>query len=246
MPTAIQVTAERRLAPARPRWRRDNVFYTSMACLCAAVVLTGFAPTYYLKGAFGGRPLPLLLHVHGLIFSSWIVLFLVQTTLVASGRTHVHRRLGLAGGAITVLMLVVGFLAAVDSGRRGFTPAGGPPPLVFLAIPLFMLVVFAVLVGAALYYRRDAQTHKRLMLLATISILTPAIARIPLFAGGPPVFFGVTDLLVVACLVYDKMAHGRVHRAFALGATFVILSQPLRILIGFSGPWQTFAAWLTR
>lgn len=248
MATAVQVAAERSIAApaAKRRWRRDSVFYTGMALVCAAAVITGFAPTYYLKGAFGGRPLSPLLHVHGLIFTSWIVLFVVQTTLVASHRTDIHRRLGLAGGIIAVLMVVVGFLAAVDSARRGFSPVGAPPPLVFLAIPVFMVVVFAALVGAALYYRRQSATHKRLMLLATISIITPAIARIPLFSGGPPVFFGITDLLIIACLVYDKVANGRVHRAFALGALFVILSQPLRILIGFSGPWQTFAAWLTR
>jgi hypothetical protein len=247
MTTAVQVATGRTAAPlSRARWRRDNVFYTGMAFLCAAIVIIGFAPTYYLKGAFAGRPLSPLLHVHGAIFSSWIVLFVAQTTLVASRRTDIHRKLGVAGGIIATAMLIVGFLAALDSAGRGFTPAGGPPPLVFLAIPLFMLVVFAIVVGAALYYRREPQTHKRLMLLATISILTPAIARIPLFSGGPPVFFGVTDLLIIACLVYDKIANGRVHRAFALGATFIILSQPLRILIGFSAPWQAFAAWLTR
>jgi hypothetical protein len=247
MTTAVQVTTGQTTASlSRARWRRDSVFYTGMSCLCAAIVIIGFAPTYYLKGAFAGRPLSPLLHVHGAIFSSWILLFLAQSTLVATRRTDIHRKLGIAGGIIATAMLVVGFLASVDSARRGFTPAGGPPPLVFLAIPLFMLVVFAVLVGAALYYRRESQTHKRLMLLATISILTPAIARIPLFSGGPPVFFGVTDLLIIACLVYDRIAHGRVHRAFALGATFIILSQPLRILIGFSGPWQAFATWLTR
>jgi hypothetical protein len=245
MATAVSVATERSLVARRP-WRRESGFYTGMALLCAAVVATGFAPTYYLKGAFGGRPLSLLLHVHGLIFTSWIALFVVQTTLVASHRTGIHRRLGLLGGVIAGLMLVAGFFAAVDSARRGFTPAGGPPPLVFLAIPLFMLVVFAALVGAALYYRRQSATHKRLMLLATISIITPAIARIPLFSGGPAVFFGITDLVIVACLVYDKIVNGRVHRAFALGALFVIVSQPLRILIGFSGPWQAFAGWLTR
>jgi hypothetical protein len=247
MTTAVQVATGRTAAHlSRARRRRDNVFYTGMAFLCTAIVIIGFAPTYYLKGAFAGRPLSPLLHVHGAIFSSWIVLFVAQATLVASRRTDIHRKLGVAGGVIATAMLVVGFLASVDSASRGFTPAGGPPPLVFLAIPLFMLVVFAVMVGAALYYRKQPQTHKRLMLLATISILTPAIARIPLFGGGPPVFFGITDLLIIACLVYDRIANGRVHRAFALGATFIILSQPLRILIGFSGPWQAFAAWLTR
>jgi hypothetical protein len=246
MTTAARVVTGRPLVSDATRWRKDSVFYTGMALLCAAVVVAGFAPTYYLKGAFGGRPLSLLLHVHGAIFTSWILLFVTQTALVASHRTDIHRRLGLAGGVIAALMVIVGFLAAVDSARRGFSPVGAPPPLVFLAIPLFMLVVFAAVVGTALYYRRQGATHKRLMLLATISVTTPAIARIPLFSGGPPVFFGITDLLIIACLVYDKVAHGRVHRAFALGALFIILSQPLRILIGFSGPWQAFAAWLTR
>jgi hypothetical protein len=217
-----------------------------MALVCAATVIVGFAPTYYLKGAFGGRPLPLLLHVHGLVFSSWIALFIAQTTLVAARRTDVHRRLGVAGGVIAVLMLIVGYLAAVDSAHRGFNPPGGPGPLVFLIIPLSMLVVFACLVGAALYYRRQPAVHKRLMLLATVSIITPAIARIPLFSGGPPVFFGITDILILVCLVYDKVAHGRVHSAFRWGAAFVILSQPLRMAIGFSHPWQNFAAWLAR
>ena len=246
MTTAAHAVAAGTVPATRRRFRTDSVFYTGMALLCAAIVIAGFAPTYYLRGAFGGRALSPLFQVHGAIFTSWIALFIVQTTLVAAHRTDIHRRLGLAGGLIAILMVIVGFLAAVDSGRRGFTPVGAPPPLVFMAIPLFMLVMFAAVVSAALFYRRQGATHKRLMLLATISITTPAIARIPIFSGGPPVFFGVTDLLILACLLYDRVAHGRVHRAFALGALFIILSQPLRILIGFSGPWQAFAAWLTR
>ena len=104
------------------------------------------------------------------------LLFLTQTSLIAGGRADVHRRLGVVGGVLAVLMLVIGYLTAVEAARRGVTPPGGRPPLVFLSVPIGTLVVFAILVGSGLYNRRRSETHKRLMLLATIALLTPAFA----------------------------------------------------------------------
>jgi hypothetical protein len=232
--------------PAWP-WRRDRLFYSGMAIAAAVVVFAGFAPTYFLKAAFGRPPLPPLLHVHGLIFTSWIVLFVVQTRLIAGRRTPLHRRLGVVGGCLAAAMLVVGTMAAIASARRGFTPPGGPPPLVFMIVPLFDLVVFGALVAAALYWRRQSQWHKRLMLLATIQLLTPAIARLPgLLAFGPPAFFGLTDLFVVACFVYDRVTSGRIHPAFKWGGVFLLAMQPVRLIVGGTGLWLTFAEWLTR
>jgi hypothetical protein len=240
--------AERQVstAPAWP-WRRDRLFFSGMAVAAALVIFAGFAPTYYLKGAFGAPPLSPLLHVHGLIFTSWIVLLIVQTRLIASRRTPLHRRLGVVGGLLAVAMLVVGTMAAIASARRGFTPPGGPPPLTFLIIPLGDLLVFSVLVGTALYLRRQSQTHKRLMLLATLALLTPAIARLPgIAAAGPPAFWGLTDLFIVACFVYDRVTSGRIHPAFKWGGLFVLAMQPIRLIVGGTGPWLTFAQWLTR
>jgi hypothetical protein len=232
--------------PARP-WRRDRLFFSGMALSAAVVIFAGFAPTYYLKGAFGGPLLSPLLHVHGLIFTGWIVLFIVQTQLIAARRTPLHRRLGVVGGIIAIAMLIVGTMAAIESGRRGFTPPGGPPPLTFLIIPLGDLFVFAVLAGAALYLRRQSQTHKRLMLLATLALLTPAIARLPgIAAAGPPAFWGLTDLFIVACFVYDRVTNGRIHPAFKWGGLFVLAMQPIRLILGGTAPWLAFAGWLTR
>jgi hypothetical protein len=108
-------------------------------------------------------------------------------------------------------------------------------------------VVFAVLVGSGLYNRRRSETHKRLMLLATIALLTPAIARMRFIGeGGPPVAIIGTCLFVVACLVYDRAAHGRVHPAFLWGGLFVMLSLPFRFAIGGTGAWLSVAEWLTR
>jgi hypothetical protein len=244
--TQAGALAERQLS-AGSSWRRDRLFYSGMGIAAALVVFAGFAPTYYLKGAFGGRPLSPLLHAHGLIFTSWIVLFVVQTGLIASRRTPLHRRLGVAGGVLAVAMLIVGSMAAIDAARRGFTPPGGPPPLTFLIIPLGDLFVFSVLVGAALSLRRQPQSHKRLMLLATLALLTPAIARLPgIAAAGPPAFWGLTDLFVVACFVYDRLTGGRIHSAFKWGGLFVLSMQPVRLIVGGTGPWLALAGWLTR
>ncbi len=217
-----------------------------MATVIALVVFAGFSRTFFLKGLFGTRPLSLFFHIHGFVFSCWIILFIVQITLVATGRINVHRRLGIAGAILAVLMVVIGLMAAIDSARRGFTTPGGPPPLVFFVIPVFDLVVFSTLVAAGLWLRRRSDSHKRLMLLATISILTPAIARLPgIMAAGPLAFLGLTDLFVVACFVYDWIGRGRVHRAFLWGGLFIIVSQPVRFLIGGTAAWLAFARWLT-
>jgi hypothetical protein len=114
-------------------------------------------------------------------------------------------------------------------------------------VPLGDISVFAVLIGAGFYYRRRPDVHKRLMLLATISILAAAIARLPfaIMQAGPPAFFGLTDLFVVACVLYDLITLKRIHRATALAALLIVASQPLRLLLGGTHAWLTFAAWLT-
>lgn len=109
------------------------------------------------------------------------------------------------------------------------------------------MVVFSILAGTALYFRRRSEAHKRLILLATIGLLTAAIARLPgVGALGPPAFLGLTDVFIVACFIYDRLAHGRVHPAFWAGGLFIIVSQPLRMAIGGTAPWLAFVGWLTR
>jgi hypothetical protein len=236
------VTTQTAVAPSY-----DRRFFMIMAMVIALVVFVGFAPTYYLRAFYHADPLPSLFRVHGLVFSAWIVLFVVQTALVSARRTDIHRRLGVLGAALALVMLVMGYLVAIAAARRGFSAAGLPPPLVFLAVPFFDLVAFATLVGSALYLRQTPAAHKRLMLLATIAVLTAAIARLPyVLPLGPLAFFGLTDLLIFAAMAYDRWTRGRVHPALLWGGLFLIASQPLRMAIGGTGTWLAFATWLTR
>lgn len=233
--------------PAIIRRRRERWFYVAMSIAAVLTVFAGFSRTYYLRPYFNTAPLMPLLHLHGLVFTSWLALFLIQTTLVAAHRTDIHRRLGILGGVIAGLMILIGPTTAVIRASQGATPVPGVSPLSFLVIPLGDMFVFAILVSAGFYYRRRPDVHKRLMLLATISILAAAIARLPfaIMQAGPPAFFGLTDVFVVACLLYDLITLKRIHRATALAALLIIASQPLRLMLGGTHAWLAFAGWLT-
>lgn len=248
MSTGLPTGASTRVSasPALLTWRRDRWFFTGMAAAAALTIFAGFAQTYYLKGIFGTPPLSVLLHVHGFLFTTWILLFVTQTSLVAARRTDIHRRLGVAGGLLAAAMVVVGMMAAIDAVHRGSQPTGLPPPLVFFVIPFGDILTFGGFVGIGLYLRRRTQTHKRLMLLATIALLTAAIARLPGVLGtGPLVFYALTDLFIVACWLYDRLAHGRIHPAFLWGGLLLIASQPFRLWFGGTETWLAFARWLT-
>ena len=231
----------------------DRLFYGSMAVILALVVFAGFGPTYYLRFGSGGpqatvsgAPFNLLVHLHGALFTTWVLLFVVQTTLVATRRVAVHRRLGIAGAVLAAAMIVVGTATAIMTARRGGT-APGIEPLAFLAIPLFDMVVFATLVGTALLWRKHKETHKRLMLLAYISIITAAIARIGgIAAMGPPAFFGLMLVFVVCGVLYDLASRRHVHRAYLWGGAFIVASVPVRLTISGTAAWHAFATFLTR
>ncbi len=233
--------------PGIIRKRRERWFYIGMSIAFVITVFAGFAPTYYLRPYFTSAPLMPLLHLHGIVFSSWLVLFITQTTLVAAHRTDIHRRLGVLGGVIATLMILIGSTTAVIRASQGATPIPGVSPLSFLVVPLGDIFVFAVLVGAGFCYRRRPDVHKRLMLLATITILAAAIARLPfaIMQAGPPAFFGFTDLFVVVVLLYDLITLKRIHRATALAGLFMVASQPLRLMLGGTHAWLSFATWVT-
>lgn len=228
--------------------RRERMFFTGMAIVIAMVVFAGFSRTWFLRPYFPQtQPLIPVLILHGVIFSSWIALFITQTTLVATKRVRTHMRLGIAGGVVACAMIVVGTITAIIRAK-GASPIPDVNPLSFLTVPLGDLLVFGTLVGLAFYYRRKVDIHKRLMLLATIGILPAAVARLPvafIAQGGALAFFGLSDLFIIPCLIYDIVSRGRPHRATVLAGCLIVISHPLRMIIGGTHAWLVFATWLT-
>jgi hypothetical protein len=230
-------------APARPiGGLYDRRFYTFMAIAAAVVVYVAFSPTYYLRAKFIPAPLPLYLQVHGLFFTAWIVFFIVQTTLISAQRIDLHRKLGWVGAGLAFMMVIVGTNAGITSMRDN-APAQGDAALSFLTTPLFSMAAFAALVGAAIQLRRDSQAHKRLMVLATISILDAAVARLPfeILRSTTWAYLPATDLFLVAAITYDAVTRRRVHPAYIWGGLFLVIEQALRIPIGETDAWKTVA-----
>jgi hypothetical protein len=246
----MSTAAARPLAPPIVVGKYDRAFYSSTAIAMAFSAFIGFGPTYYFK-AFGegpmttlsGGPVTPLVHAHGALFSEWVLLFIAQTALVAQHKVRVHRRLGIAGAVLAALMVLVGSLTALKAAARGSAP-GGIDPLSFLMIPLSDMLFFGGFVALALGLRANKETHKRLMLMAYVSVIVAAMARLPgVLPLGPLVFFGLAFVFIFAGIIYDWMTRRRVHPAYLWGGGVLLVSVPLRLAISTTEAWRTFAQW---
>jgi hypothetical protein len=226
---------------------RNRFPYVVAAVLGAAVVI-GFLRTYYLRFLSGLPPMSVLVHVHGLLCTAWLILHLTQARLVSARRVAVHTRLGVFTAMVGLAIVVTGAMVSVAAAARGHTP-GGRDPLEFLSVPLGATFMFALFLGAALWLRRRSEWHKRLMLLTTMVFLGPAIGRLDGLAaqhwGWPNNYlpFAVTLLFLAWGCVNDLRKRGRIHPAYLVGGTAILAAFPLRIWLGKTDAWMTFATW---
>src|SRR5580704_478305 len=220
----------------------DRLFFSGMALASALILFLGFLPSYFHRGA-ELPPLTPLYQLHGALFTAWIVLLVAQTALVAGRRTDIHRILGVAGVVLAAVVFVAGIAVSVETLRRNGGPPGGDPRK-FFAIPLGDILVFGALVGAAVVQRRQSEQHKRLMLLATISLLTAAVGRFlrQVGLGGAPNLFYGTDVFVLVLVLYDLALRGRVHPATLWGGALVVGFKPLLFyLLSGTPAWLALA-----
>jgi hypothetical protein len=230
-------------------------FYRAMGIVAVLLVIAAFTPGV-VHSAGRNAPLTPLVWVHGAVFSAWLLLYLVQTTLIAARCTAVHRRIGVAATVLAAAVLGVGYATAVAMARRGFDLSGdlnaAADPLRVLVLPLGDLVSFGVLVTGAFWYRRRPEVHARLMLLATAGALMAAplahlIAKIPALREAPPVILVPLSALCMASAVHDRIVDGRIHPVSLWGGVALLAWGPLRALvIGPSATWHLFAGWLIR
>jgi hypothetical protein len=238
-----------RTAPeiVRPGHRNhDRIFFSGMAILILATVFVGFARTYFFAGVFRAHLPSPIIHIHGAAFSLWILLLIVQTSLVAAHRTDIHRKLGLAGFGLACLMLILGILAATNSLSRNFAPPGFPlGAQTFYVVPWADMLIFSTLVFFAYRARRNPGAHKRLILIATIALMDAPTGRPPFAAitGRPHMdsLFCIVFLLMV--VAYDLWSTRKVQAATIWAGAFLFVVDMIRIPIGMSGVWHSFAAW---
>ncbi len=231
----------------RSRWTAERRFFTGIGFAMLFVVYVGFARSFFLRPWFPDHPAPSepIFLVHGVAFAAWCVLLLLQPSLVAVGRTHLHRKVGVAGAVLAAAMVVLGLVGAATAAHRPGGFVGIPvPPLQFLIIPFGDIVLFGAFVALAIARRRDPQAHKRWMVLATVNLLSAAWARWPGLVPNPLLFFGLADAFIVALAIWDFRSRGRLHAVTKWGGIVVIASQPLRLALSATPAWIAIAAWL--
>jgi len=241
---------------------RTGYFYVWMAGICAVIAFGAFAPTYWLQlpaGTFVGPP---LLHLHAALFSAWTLLLLSQTWLAANGRLEHHKAWGLAGISLASLMVVVGLTVAILRVRAGIAQYGDAV-LSFFILPFSGIVMFAGFFGAAIANLNRPEVHKRLVLLATISLLEAAMARVffVLATGGgpgmrpglgppPSVTIAIVPSLlllglVIAGMVRDWRVRGRPHPVWMIGGAIYVAVILLRVPFSATPLWLHFTSALT-
>lgn len=216
--------------------------------MCVFILLItwlGFAKTYYAAGMVRA-PLPsTIIHIHAVAFTLWLLTLVVQTSLVGARKVHVHRRLGLWGFGLASAMIVLGVLAANDALRRGMSPPGsGLDAKVFYAVPITAITLFAVLTGWAYVARRRPAEHKRLIMYATITLLSAAVGRFPytITPMGPlamTIIFLSFPLVIVA---YDLVTLRKVHRISVICFLLLAVMTIGRIPLGQTSLWLKFAS----
>ncbi len=236
-------------ARPRRRVRTDDLFFSGMGVVALIAVFVGFARTYFLAGVFRA-PLPnRLIHIHGAVFTLWIVLFVSQISLVVARRVALHRRIGLLGFGLAVVMVVLGVLAASDRLARHVGDLGDNTPegaRTFYAIGIGGMLMFAAFISLGYRHRTNPVAHKRLMLFATFALLDAAFDRWSVFDPYPLplvnlICFGPLVLLTMA---YDWWSSGKVQRVTIWSTVFLLTVQEGRHLIGTSAGWQGMAAWV--
>jgi hypothetical protein len=225
--------------------RYDNYFFPGMALLLLATVLVGFARTYFLAGVFRAHLPNVLIHIHAVVFSSWILLLIMQVSLISAGRADLHRRIGLLGFGLACLMVTVGVLAASNSLARGFTPTPAFDPKTFYVIPLSDMFVFAILVFFAYRARFNPASHKRLILIATIALMDAPTGRPPFAVITNRQYFDSIFCwgFLLLLIGYDLWSRRKLHPATIWGGLLVVIVELVRIPIGMTGSWHAFATW---
>lgn len=222
----------------------EQVFFTALAATMFLAVLIGFGRTYYLRAFMPPpefiKPATPLVHLHGLLFTAWIVLFMTQTSLVTAGRRDLHMKLGLVGLPVVCAMIGVGTLSALHQVKRFSFPMD---PLSWMAVPILAVVGFGTLFLTALALRRTPGAHKRLMLLGMAAMIGAAFARIP----GMPMLLGaffLPNIYAVALIIWDLIQTRRPYLSSVLGGLLVLFVTVGPMFIWRSPAWLAIAKWL--
>jgi len=236
------------IAPARAIVRADSkYFYFHMMCLCAAVAFLGFLPSYWTPMMTGTLHKAPVAHIHGIVYFAWSLYIVFQSWLGATGQIMRHRAVGLIGVSLATAMVMLGVMAVMQFMAENVSRPGVGDGIA--AVALTNVGLFTVLVTWALINTRRPEWHKRLMVMAAISILGAPIARwFIVYLHMPPPRDAVADWIVVALALvpplHDWRTRAKVHNAYWICLAAIVAVRLVRDPMAGSQTWHSVTGWI--
>lgn len=214
-------------------------FYFCMALLMAGLALWGFSDTVDTRLLHAKPPRPLLLWFHGVIFSAWIVLFIMQSALVRVRKVRVHRALGWFGAALAATMVVSSFMVSIVMIRFEMSVLHRKNVASFLSILWFDMIIFGACMALAIYFRKRPEYHRRLVFMASSQLMQAAFVRFH-YLGYHNLFYPALDVLIVTGILRDLIVDGRVNKVYLYVFPAMIFLQAVATYLQLVNPswWQ--------
>ena len=220
--------------------KQGETFFLVMGLILLAIVIAGFVPPA-LSRPGSAASMPILLHVHGAVFVSWFLIFCAQARFVGSGRLSLHRRLGKASVLVAVAMVILGYFVIRGAYANPEWNIAGMSGAASVMFPFTDIVNFTIAFGLALANRHNPSAHKRLMLLAGILIIDPAVARFVMTLGAAPPLIVILELLLLGALItYDIVTRRRPSWASMLGLGLFAAALVAKLTVSQQPVWRSF------
>jgi len=162
----------------------SRYFYLCMSLVMAGLVVWGFSRTVDASLFYAKPPRPLLLWMHGAAFSTWVLFFIAQSTLIRVRKVSVHRTLGWFGAGLATVIVVLGLTVAVVMTRFDMVVLHQRGVDSFLSIPSWDMLVFGTCIALAILWRKKPDYHRRLAFVATCELITSVGSDISEFSRG--------------------------------------------------------------
>lgn len=213
-----------------------------MTLIVIGFIITGFGAAFVTGSNSAGFPPSPALVVHGLVTLAWFALTLVQAMLVRRANFALHRQLGWGSLGLAVMIVVLGFNTVVHAIARPDWSIAGFDNVGSAIFPFFDIVTFAIVYALGIANRKRREAHKRLMVLAGVMMMDPAVARTAIIAlDAPPLALVLELAILLAFPIYDWRTRGRPHWASVFGLALYTVCFGLRLALGGTPAWASFA-----
>jgi hypothetical protein len=214
-------------------------FYFAMSLLVAAIVVAGFKRTVNDNLFNPAVPRPFILWIHASAFAAWVIFFICQSTLVRIHKVSWHRFFGWFGAGLATVMVPLGVTTAIIMARFDKVQLHQPDTDAFLSIPFYDMIAFGVCIGLAIYWRTKPEMHRRLIFIATCSLLDAGFGRFD-YVFNHNLYFPCLDLVILLGVGRDLLVDRRVHKVYLYALPLLILGQSLAVYMFRHNPswWQ--------